>query len=102
MVEVSILDKTVVDKEILAAAGACCGLRLADKSGNVQQIGLLLYGHQVLIYLVADQGHDPLTQVTYTQVELLNIIMGKFKSYIGMRHRNAGKLIQDMTQFRSI
>ncbi|MNE97198.1 hypothetical protein D3C80_1955090 [compost metagenome] len=56
----------------------------------------------MLVYLVADQGHYPLTQVAYAQVELLNIVMGKFKSYIGMRHRNAGKLIQDMTQFRSI
>ena len=50
MIQVGTPDKSVVHKKILVAPGAFGGIRLADKSGDIQIIGILLNGNELAMY----------------------------------------------------
>ena len=90
MMQISALDVSVVDEEVLIASGFLGGLGFANKSANVQVIGLFLYGNQFRLIRIAQQLYDPLFLGTGLQLIELLVVGGEIESYFGKGERDAG------------
>ena len=96
MMQVSIANETIVDKEELHAARAGSRFGLADEALYIDHICMLLYRHEVLFIGVAQQAHDTGLQRAGFEVELLGAIAPHPETDGRMCQGHARKLIYNV------
>ena len=75
MVEVTVLDETTVDKEILLSAGLTRKLGLTNKTLNVQKGGLLLNRYQAFVIGLPVEVDNPLSKIGCGKLEDFQTIL---------------------------
>ena len=97
MVEISAFDKTVVDKEVLVAAGFLRRFRLSDKPIDIHVIGLLLHRYQFGRVTVTQYLYNALLHRSLFEVEHLLPVTAEREKDTWERHRHPDEFIHDMT-----
>src|SRR5688500_10987852 len=94
--------KPAVYKKELLAPGLFCQLRLTDQSIYADKICTFLNTYQLIVVILSKKSYYPLTKITWLKVKDHHTIIFKGKSYLGIRHCNPDKLIDDMACFHRI
>ena len=97
MMQVSVFDKTLVDKEILLATSLLGIFRLDDIAFDTNTLSLLSDRQQFLLIVVPKEPHDALLEVAWIQMVDLLAIAGQGKANLGVHQRDAGELFYDVT-----
>ena len=99
MVQISVLDKALVHKEILLASGLLGKLRFDDVTLDAHTLGLLLDRQQSLFVIGAKQAHNALLEIARIEMIQFLAVAGQCKANFRIHQRDASKFLHDMPQF---
>ena len=99
MMQISMLDETLVHKEKLLAAGLLGKLRLDDIAVDADTFRLLSHWKELLLVVAPEEAHDALLEVTRIEMIQLLAVAVEREAYFRIHQRDSGELLHDMAQF---
>ena len=96
MVQIGMLDETLVHEEILLTTRLLGIFRLDDVAVDAHALGLLPDGQQAFLVVVAEQAHDALLEVARIEMIYLLAIAGECEAYLGVHQRDTCELLHDV------
>ena len=96
MMEIGVLDKALVHKEILLASRLSGIFRLDDIAVNADAVGLLMDMQKPLVVSTPKESHDALLEVAGIKMVDLLAVAGQAEAYFRIHQRDTGELLYDM------